>query len=319
MALIPFRFFPNRPNFKIVPLRRAAYMLSLAAIVGSILIALGVGLNLGIDFRGGSLIEARFQQPPSISDLREKVANLNIGEVTIQEFGEPRDILIRVQRQEGDKEDQTAAIESVKSSLGDGVEIRRTEFIGPTVGEELKKAGAIAVLLSMLGIVAYIWFRFEWQFAVAGVLALSHDVIITIGLFAVTGWEFNLSTVAALLTIAGYSINDTVVVFDRVRENLRKYKQETLLTLLNRSINDTLSRTVMTSVTTLLALLALAIFGGEVIRSFTYALIWGIAIGTYSSIFVAACLLLQMRDVRNTRPTPTPGSDEAEALPSGSA
>jgi preprotein translocase subunit SecF len=318
MALIPFRFFSTRPNFQIVPMRKAAYALSVAAIVGSILMALGVGLNLGIDFRGGSMIEARFQQPPSINELRDKVAGLNLGEVTIQEFGEPRDILIRVQKQEGGAEDQTAAIEAVKATLGDGVEIRRTEFIGPTVGEELKEAGAIAVLLSMLGIVAYIWFRFEWQFAVAGVLALVHDVAITIGLFAVTGWEFNLSTVAALLTIAGYSINDTVVVFDRVRENLRKYKQETLLTLLNRSINDTLSRTVMTSVTTLLALLALAIFGGEIIRSFTYALIWGIAIGTYSSIFVAACLLLQMRDVRNISRTPTPGSDEAEALPGSS-
>lgn len=312
MALIPFRFFPNRPNFRIVPLRRVAFALSIVAIIGSIGAAVGLGLNLGIDFRGGSLIEARFDQPPEIAELRQRVEGLGLGEITIQEFGEPTDVLVRVQRQEGAAEDQTDAIEAVKAALGD-VEVRRTEFIGPTVGEELKEAGAIAVLLALIGIVAYIWFRFEWQFAVAGVAALAHDVAITIGLFALTGWEFNLSTVAALLTIAGYSINDTVVVFDRVRENLRKYKQESLVDLLNRSVNDTLSRTVMTSVTTLLALTALATLGGEVIRGFTYALIWGIAIGTYSSIFIAACLLLQMRDVRHTRPAPTPGIEEADA------
>ncbi len=315
MALIPLRLFPSRPNYAIVAFRRAAYALSLAMIVAALGAAIGVGLNLGIDFRGGSQIEARFATPPAITELRQTVDALGLGEVTIQEFGEPTDVLIRIQRQDGDVEDQTRAIEAVKASLGDGVEIRRSEFIGPTVGEELKEAGAIAVVLSLLGIVGYIWFRFEWQFAVAGVAALAHDVVITVGLFALTGWEFNLSTIAALLTIAGYSINDTVVVFDRVRENLRKYKQEELPSLLNRSINDTLSRTVMTSVTTLLALGALAIFGGEIIRGFTYALIWGIAIGTYSSIFVASCLLLQMRDVRQTRTEETPPPGTEEALP----
>lgn len=318
MALIPFRFFPHRPNFNIVPRRRGAYALSIAAIIGAIVATVVIGLNLGIDFRGGSLMEVRFKQPPSIAELRGEVNKLGLGEVTIQEFGEPTDILIRIQRQAGEMEDQTAAIEAVTEVLGEEAEIRRREFIGPTVGEELKEAGAIAVLLSLIGIVAYIWFRFEWQFAVAGVAALAHDVVITIGLFAVTGWEFNLSTIAALLTIAGYSINDTVVVFDRVRENLRKYKQEALPDLLNRSVNDTLSRTVMTSVTTLLALAALAIFGGEIIRGFTYALIWGIAIGTYSSIFVAACLLLQMRDVRQTRPDPAPPG-AGDALPEAGA
>lgn len=306
MALIPIRLFSDRPNFSIVAKRKIAYTFSVIAIVASIVAAVGLGLNLGIDFRGGSLIEARFPSQPVISDLREKVGDLGLGEVTIQEFGVPTDVLIRVQRQDGDAEDQTAAIDAVLGALGDDATIRRTEFIGPTVGEELKEAGAIAVILSLLGIVGYIWFRFEWQFAVAGVIALAHDVVITVGLFAITGWEFNLSTVAALLTIAGYSINDTVVVFDRVRENLRKYKQESLPSLLNRSVNDTLSRTVMTSLTTLVALSALAVFGGEIIRGFTYALIWGIGIGTFSSIFVAACLLLQMRDVRLTREDASP-------------
>ncbi len=168
------------------------------------------------------------------------------------------------------------------------------------------------MLLSLIGIVAYVWFRFEWQFAIAGIAALVHDVVITIGLFAVTGWEFNLATIAALLTIAGYSINDTVVVFDRVRENLRRFKQEPLPSLLNRSVNDTLSRTVMTSLTTMIALIALAMFGGEVIRDFTYALIWGVVIGTYSSIFIASCLLLFFRDVRNTRPSNNDDDREIE-------
>ncbi len=303
MTIIPFRFFPERPNFQIVSRRRFAYLLSGSAMIAALAMTFLIGLNLGIDFRGGSLIETRFKSPPSISDLRNTVDNLGLGEVTIQEFGNPTDILIRIQRQPGAVEDQTKAIKTITDALGQEVEIRRTEFIGPTVGEELKEAGAIAVLLSLIGIVAYVWFRFEWQFAVAGIAALIHDVIITIGLFAITGWEFNLATIAALLTIAGYSINDTVVVFDRVRENLRRFKQEPLPTLLNRSVNDTLSRTVMTSLTTIIALFALAIFGGEVIRDFTYALIWGIIIGTYSSIFVASCFLLFFRDVRYMQPS----------------
>ncbi len=311
MALIPLRIFSDRPNFRIVPQRRLAYAISISTMIASIVLAAMLGLNLGIDFRGGALIEARFEQPPEIGELRTRVNGLGLGEVVIQEFGEPNDVLIRLQRQDGLQEDQTAAINAVTAALGDDATIRRTEFIGPTVGEELKQAGAIAVVLSLIGIVAYVWFRFEWQFAIAGLAALAHDVAITIGLFAVTGWEFNLSTIAALLLIAGYSINDTVVVFDRVRENLRKYKQEPLPDLLNRSINDTLSRTVMTSFTTIIALTALAIFGGEVIRSFTYALIWGIGVGTYSSIFVSGCLLLHMRDVRYTRPAPAaPGTGE---------
>lgn len=314
MAIIPLRFFPRRPTFRIVPLRRAAYAVSIASALAAIVAAIVIGLNLGIDFRGGALIEARFPSQPEISELRGRVSGLNLGEITIQEFGEPTDVLIRLQRQTGDVEDQTAAIEAVKAALGDGATIRRTEFIGPTVGEELKEAGAIAVVLAIVGIVAYIWFRFEWQFAIAGVAALVHDVIITIGLFAITGWEFNLSTIAALLTIAGYSINDTVVVFDRIRENLRRYKQEPLDSLINRSINETLARTVITGGTTVIALGALAIFGGEVIRSFTLAMIWGIVVGTYSSIFVSGCLLLHMRDIRQTRPEPaTPGTELTEA------
>ncbi|MEQ9122170.1 MAG: protein translocase subunit SecF, partial [Alphaproteobacteria bacterium] len=215
---------------------------------------------------------------------------------------------------QGDESAQLAAVAAAKTALGESVSYRRTEFVGPKVGGELIEAGIMAVLLAMGAMLVYIWFRFEWQFAIAGVAALVHDVIITIGLFAITGWEFNLSTIAALLTIAGYSINDTVVVFDRVRENLRRYKPEALDSLNNRSLNETLARTVLTGGTTVIALGALAIFGGEVIRSYTLAMIWGILVGTYSSIFVSACLLLHMRDIRQTRPEPaTPGTDLAEA------
>ena len=200
-------------------------------------------------------------------------------------------MLIRVQRQEGDESAQIAALSQITQTLGDDYDIRRTEFVGPTVGAELKEKGILAVFCALLAIMVYIWFRFEWQFSIAAILALSHDIISTIGLFALTSFEFNLATVAAILTIAGYSINDTVVVFDRVRENLRRYKSQDQREILNISLNETLSRTVMTSVTTALALIAIILFGGAVLRDFAIALLWGVAIGTYSSIFVAVGFL----------------------------
>ena len=236
------------------------------------------------------MIEVRTARPADIAAMRQGLSGLGLGEVSLQRFGADTDVLIRVQKQPG--EDQSVVIRKIQVELGDGVEYRRTEFVGPTVGEELKQAGFLAVVLSLLAIMAYIWFRFEWQFSVGAIVALMHDVLATIGLFALTGLEFNLATVAAVLTIAGYSINDTVVVYDRVRENLRRYKTKPMPELLDLSVNETLSRTVMTSVTTLLALLALAAFGGEVIRGFCIALMWGVVIGTYSSIFIAVPSLL---------------------------
>ena len=194
---------------------------------------------------------------------------------------------MRVQRQDGDEQAQIAAITAITDTLGSGFDVRRTEFVGPTVGAELARSGIYAVACALLAIMVYIWFRFEWQFSLAAILALAHDVLSTIGLFALTSFEFNLATVAAILTIAGYSINDTVVVFDRVRENLRRYKSYEQREILNRSLNETLSRTVMTSVTTLLALLAIVLFGGAVLRDFALAMMWGVLIGTYSSVFVA--------------------------------
>lgn len=261
-----------------------------------LLVATGVGLatkglNFGIDFKGGILVEVRMPEAVNIADMRSQLSGLELGDVSLQEFGQPTDILIGIQQQEGDEAEQLAAVEVLKNALGGTAEYRRVEFVGPKVGAELIEAGAIAVGLALLAILVYVWFRFEWHFGFAAVVALAHDVILTIGVFSWTGLEFNLATVAAVLTIAGYSINDTVVVFDRVRENLRKYKKMTMPDLLNLSLNDTLSRTVMTSATTLLALFALFFFGGEVIRGFSFALIWGVLIGTYSSIFIACSLL----------------------------
>ncbi len=301
---------PDKTNIDFLAWRRVAFGLSGLLVALSIVFLATFGLNFGIDFRGGILMEVRTPQPADIAEMRATLGGLGLGEVSLQEFGAPTDVLIRVQRQEGDEAAQIAAIDAVTAALGDDVEYRRTEFVGPTVGEELIEAGILAVVLALGGILVYIWFRFEWQFGVGAVLALAHDVISTIGLFALIQDEFNLATVAALLTIAGYSINDTVVIYDRVRENLRRYKKTRLAELLNRSVNETLSRTVMTSLTTLLALFALYLFGGAVIRDFAFALIWGVVIGTYSSVFVAVPLLLYM-NIR--RPAPATVTEEAAA------
>jgi preprotein translocase subunit SecF len=237
-------------------------------------------------------MEVRSEKNTDISDIRSELEKLKLGEVNIQRFGKDTDILIRIQRQDGAEKEQIAAIELVKATLGSSIDYRRTEFVGPTVGEELKEAGLLAVGLALLSILIYIWMRFEWQFGVGALIALTHDIITTIGLFAILHYEFNLATVAAILTIAGYSINDTVVVYDRVRENLRKYKKLDLVSLFNMSINETLSRTTMTSLTTLLALFSIFFFGGAVLADFALAMIWGVCIGTYSSVFIAVPLLL---------------------------
>ena len=291
--LKPLRLVPSNTAIEFIGFRRLAFALSLFLVIGSALSYITISLNFGIDFRGGILLEVRTADDQAdLPAMRAELGALNLGEVSIQEFGGPRDVLIRVQRQEGDEKQQLAAIETVKAKLGDGYSYRRAEFVGPTVGAELIEAGIMAVLFALGSILVYIWFRFEWQFGMGAIVALMHDVITTIGLFALIGHEFNLATVAAILTIAGYSINDSVVVFDRVRENLRKYKKKPIAWVLNLSINDTLSRTVMTSVTTLLALLAIFFFGGAVLADFALAMIWGVCIGTYSSIFIAVPVLM---------------------------
>ncbi len=303
-----FRLLTEPPAFEFLNKMNIAGGLSILLVLASLGLFFGKGLNLGIDFRGGILIEAQSGEPINLGEVRRALGTLGLGDMSIQSFGTDKDILIRVQRQEGDEKAQIAAIKAITSELGSAFEIRRTEFVGPTIGAELTEKGILAVICALLAIMVYIWFRFEWQFSVAALVALSHDVISTIGLFAVTNFEFNLATVAAILTIAGYSINDTVVVFDRVRENMRRYKSWLQTDILDRSLNETLSRTVMTSITTALALLAIVVFGGAVLRDFALAMLWGVTVGTYSSIFIAVGVVsrfdLSQKDDDDALPLP---------------
>ncbi len=284
---------PQEFSFDFIGKRTIAVVFSCLLIVASLGSLAVQKLNFGIDFAGGILMEVRAEQPVEVSAVRDQVSALGLGDVSITTFGEEgRDLLIRIQRQDGDEEAQTAALSIVQETLGETYEYRRTELVGPKVGRELIVDGALAVGLALLAICIYIWFRFEWQFAVGATIALTHDVIATIGLFSIFQLEFNLTTVAAVLTIAGYSINDTVVAYDRVREKLRKFKKLPLPDLVNLALNKVLSRTLLTSFTTLLAVTALSIFGGEVLRGFSLALMWGVVIGTYSSIYVAMPVLI---------------------------
>jgi preprotein translocase subunit SecF len=289
-----FNLVPADINLQFIGRRMAFFVFSGLLVMASIGLFTVKGLNYGIDFKGGILIEVRTPNAADIGDMRGRLSSLGLGDVSLQEFGAPNEVLIRIQRQEGGEAEQQAAVGKVKQALGAGIEYRRTEFVGPQVSEELFWDGVMAVALSVVGILIYVWFRFEWQFGFAAIVALMHDVLSTIGIFALLDMEFNLTTVAAILTIAGYSINDTVVVFDRIRENLRKYKKMPFPKLLNDSINQTLSRTLITGGTTLLAVLALYLLGGEVIRGFSFAILWGVTIGTYSSICVAAPVLLYL-------------------------
>lgn len=289
------KLLPENPNFNFLGRYKIFFAFSTLLMVSAIAIFLVKGLNYGIDFTGGIMIEVKTEQAGQIGTLRSRLSKLGLGSVELQEFGEPDDVLIRVQRQPGGDAAQQVAVTKIKDALGTIViEYRRTELVGPKVSDELFWNGVYAVGSAILAILVYIWFRFEWQFGLGAVVALLHDVFSIIGIFALLGFEFNLATVAAVLTIAGYSINDTVVVFDRVRENLRKYKTKPMEQLLNESINQTLSRTVMTSVTTLLALFALYFLGGTVIRDFSFAMIWGVLIGTYSSVGLAVPLLIHL-------------------------
>ena len=313
------RLVPPGTTIPFVKFRAFYLVLSVALLILSGAMFFGQGLNFGIDFKGGILLQVTAlddkgaEKPADVAALRSRINRLGLGEVSIQNFGKDSEVLIRVEKQPGDNKRQVAAIEKVTAALGKNFRVGREEFVGPKVGAELIRAGITATVLALLAIMAYVWFRFEWQFGIAAVAALTHDVLLTIGLFSVFQFEFNLSTVAAVLTIAGYSINDTVVVFDRVRENLRKYKKLAIPDLMNLSLNETLSRTVMTSVTTMLALLALFFLGGEVIRGFSIALIWGIVVGTYSSICLAVPVLLVLRIKRLGRSGDAGDTAEAAA------
>jgi len=258
------------------------------------------GLNFGIDFNGGTIIEVqKISGNADVSEMRERLSSLDIGNTQLQEFGKETDLLIRVEQNSDQEGSQQAIIKKITETIQSDYEIRRIEVVGPKVSGELIQKGITAVIASIVCVLIYIWFRFEWQFGVGAIVALIHDIIITIGVFSLFQLEFNLSIIAALLTIVGYSLNDTVVIYDRIREELRKYKKMPILELINQALNQTLSRTLMTSITTLIALLSLYLFGGEVIKGFTFAMIWGVLIGTYSSIFIASPVLIKLKVKRD--------------------
>ncbi len=287
-----YDFFPHDLRLPFMRFKGPCLVLSIVAMALSLAIFFVRGLNYGVDFKGGSMIEVQAKSGPAdIAQLRDKLGRLGIGGVQIQSFGAPSDVLIRIEQQEGGEAAQQAALKKVLDALGDQYEQRRFELVGAAVSSELRWTGFVAVVAGLIAIVAYVWFRFEWQFAVGAIVALTHDVLLTVGIFSMLQLEFDLSIVAALLTILGYSVNDTVVVSDRIRENLRKYKRMQLDELLNVSINETLSRTILTGCTAIAVLIALYVFGGEVIRNFNFAMLFGVLVGTYSSIFIAAPLL----------------------------
>jgi preprotein translocase subunit SecF/SecD/SecF fusion protein len=288
----------------------------------SLVVFFTMGLNYGVDFKGGSIIEVQSTAGAAdIHQLREKLNKLGLGAVQIQSFGGPTDVLIRVEQQPGSEGAQQAALQKVVEALGTQYVQRRVEVVGPAVSSELRMTGFIAVAAGLLAIVTYVWFRFEWQFAVGAIVALTHDVLLTVGIFSLLQMEFDLSIVAALLTILGYSVNDTVVVSDRIRENLRKFKRMELNELLNLSINETLSRTILTGCTAIVVLVALYLFGGEVIRNFNFAMLFGVVVGTYSSIFIAAPLLgyLGVKREWSGGPAARPTKAAAGGKPQGAA
>ncbi|MEO5324139.1 protein translocase subunit SecDF [Mesorhizobium sp. CC13] len=290
------RLVPDNTAFPFMSWRRYAFTLSALASLAAMVLFFSVEMNYGIDFRGGTSIEVQAKQGTADSgDVRARLSELNLGDVQVQQFGSDQNLLIRVEGQNAGDNAEQSVVEKVRSELANEYDFRRVESVGPTVSSELAWYGTLGVLASMAAMLIYIWFRFEWQFGLGAILATVHDVTMMVGLYVITGIEFNLTSIAAILTIVGYSINDTVVVYDRVRENLRKYKKMPIEQLLDLSMNQTLSRTVLTGVTTLLALVSLYLFGGEVIQSFTLAMIFGILVGTYSSIFVAGPLLILFR------------------------
>ena len=277
------------------------------SIVSTLLVAISIillsfkGLNFGIDFKGGTLIELRTQDnKTNVATLRGVFSKMNLGDVNIKKFGQDSDYLIKIEKKDTSSNIIELIKEDLTNSIGENFTFRRVENVGPKVSSELLKSGITAILLSLAAMLFYIWIRFEWQFSLGAIIALFHDVLITLGLFSLLNLEINLSIVAAVLTIVGYSMNDTVVIFDRVRENLRKYSDIKILDLTNKSINETLSRTLITSITTLLALLSIYLFGGEILKGFSLAMIFGVIFGTYSSIYIANPILVKLRVSQKT-------------------
>src|SRR6266567_2816400 len=276
--------------------RRISFPVSAMLSIAAIALYFFHGLNFGIDFIGGTLIEAQTKAGPAdLAKMRSTIGSLQLGEFQLQQFGAPDDVLIRISQQPGGDEAQQAAVQKVRNALGDEVNYRRVEVVGPRVSTELLSYGTIGLILAIFSILIYLWFRFEWQFALGAMIANVHDLVLTIGFMSVTQIDFDLTSIAALLTILGYSLNDTVVIYDRIREMLRRYKRMSMPDLLNISVNSTLSRSIITHVTVTLALLALLLFGGQAIHSFTATMMFGVVlVGTYTSVFIAAPVLIYL-------------------------
>jgi preprotein translocase subunit SecF len=312
------RLVPDETNLPFMKWRRITFPLSGLLSLLAIGLFFTVGLNFGIDFRGGTLIEIQSKAGPAdLGAIRSTLGGLNLGEVQLQRFGAESDVLIRLAQQPGGEDAQQAAVSKVKSALGDGYDYRRVEVVGPRVSGELVQSGILGMLVAILGILLYLWFRFEWQFAIGATIATLHDVVLTIGFFSLTQLDFDLSSVAAVLTIMGYSVNDTVVIYDRIREMLRRHKRMPISELLDLSMNSTLSRTVITSTTVILSLLGMFLFGPEAIQSFVQAMLFGSIVGVYSSGFIAAPLLIYLGVRTQGGKGETDKSDTATPRPAG--
>jgi preprotein translocase subunit SecF len=295
----PLIVIRHTPKIDFMAWHKFGFAFSLFLTLSSLLLFVTEGLNYGIDFVGGTLLQVRVTSGPAdLAAMRRQLDALHVGEASLQGFGSPSDVLIRLPRQPGGDAAQEQAVQRAKQALGPGIDYRRVEVVGPSVGSELIRAGAIATVLALLAIAVYIWFRFEWQFGIGGMVSTLHDVLTTVGLFALFRLEFDLTTLAAILTVAGYSVNDTVVIYDRVREAMRKYRTMAFRDLINLALNETLSRTILTVSTVALAVLSLLFLGGPVLRGFSIAMLWGVCIGTYSSLFIAAPILYYVQPNR---------------------
>ena len=313
------RIVPDDTKFDFARFRRISFPISAVLSIAAIVLYFTHGLNFGIDFKGGTLMEVQSKAGPAdLAGMRSTLESLKLGDVQLQQFGAPSDVLIRIGQQPGGEAAQQQAVQKVRQALGDAVEYRRVEVVGPRVSGELLSMGTIGLFLAIGGILIYLWFRFEWQFALGAMIANIHDLVLTIGFMSLAQIDFDLTSIAALLTILGYSLNDTVVIYDRIRETLRRYKKLPMTELLNYSINSTLSRSIITHVTVTLSLLALLLFGGPAIHSFTATMMFGVVlVGTYTSIFIAAPILIYLGVGTNRAEAtePEPGRPAATPAP----
>jgi preprotein translocase subunit SecF len=324
LGVIPhLRLVPDDTKFDFMRFRRISFPISATLSIIAILLYFYHGLNFGIDFVGGTLMEVQAKAGNAdLARMRTTLNGLGLGEVQLQQFGGPANVLIRIAQQPGGEEAQQAAVRKVREALGDEVDYRRVEVVGPRVSTELLAFGTIGLMTAILSILVYLWFRFEWQFALGAMIANVHDLVLTIGFMSVTQIDFDLTSIAALLTILGYSLNDTVVIYDRIREMLRRYKRMSMPELLNISVNSTLSRSIITHVTVTLALLALLLFGGQAIHSFTATMMFGVVlVGTYTSVFIAAPILIYLGvgTGRAKLPEDAPAEEPAKSPPKAPA